>query len=242
MTRSFLYLCCNPDNNQTTVCRARFARSLKQTCDKLLLERYQRIQTAFVEIGQGVREVLNGLPEELEEEDQEDAMELWDLSTWVRDKAKGVLGLLEVTRDKVTQGAEVVNGDVSQILADIVVRAEREAITNTRSLHVEAACQFIHASRQIEELLQPILPTRLVSSGWAGIYRRTLFAGSFSSTEHPFIVFASLAAPLRSTYIVHCAAPTHGSSFGNRIRFFHDGSNSDENSNLSATAFRREHH
>ncbi|CAK9047931.1 unnamed protein product [Durusdinium trenchii] len=142
---------------------SRVCRSLKQMCDKLVLERYQRIQTAFVDIGGGVREVLNGLPEELE--DGEDARELWEIMTKVREKAKDILRLLEVTREhlEVTRSPRGLHGDVSQVLAGILDRAQQEVVRDTRSLHVEAACRFIWATRQVEELLQPTLTPRLVS-------------------------------------------------------------------------------
>lgn len=138
-------------------------------CDKLVLERYQRIQTAFVDIGGGVREVLNGLPEELE--DGEDARELWEIMTKVREKAKDILRLLEVTREhlEVTRSPRGLHGDVSQVLAGILDRAQQEVVRDTRSLHVEAACRFIWATRQVEELLQPTLTPRLVSGSWATI-------------------------------------------------------------------------
>ncbi|CAK9047875.1 Peptidyl-prolyl cis-trans isomerase D (PPIase D) (40 kDa peptidyl-prolyl cis-trans isomerase) (Cyclophilin-40) (CYP-40) (Cyclophilin-related protein) (Estrogen receptor-binding cyclophilin) (Rotamase D) [Durusdinium trenchii] len=146
------------------VCRcSELLPRLWQMCDKLVLERYQRIQTAFVDIGGGVREVLNGLPEELE--DGEDARELWEIMTKVREKAKDILRLLEVTREhlEVTRSPRGLHGDVSQVLAGILDRAQQEVVRDTRSLHVEAACRFIWATRQVEELLQPTLTPRLVS-------------------------------------------------------------------------------
>ncbi|CAK8991894.1 unnamed protein product, partial [Durusdinium trenchii] len=164
-------------------------RSNHQTCDQLLRQRYREIQATFVAIAHRAGDVLDRLPEELLEEDEEEAQaseQLWDLMSWVREKAKGLLELLEVTRDKCPD-TEVVNGDVPhQILAEIVARAELEArggtrnartshggtrnartshggTRNARTSHVEAACSFIHATRQVEELLRPILAPRLGS-------------------------------------------------------------------------------
>lgn len=126
----------------------------------------QVIQETFVEIAHGVQKVLDRLPEELEEDE---AQELWDFMMEVREKVKGVLELLEVTRDKYL-ATEVVNGDVFEILAEIVARAQLEACRatpNHRSFHAEAACTVIHATRQVEELLQPIVTRRLGSGSWA---------------------------------------------------------------------------
>eukprot|EP00913_Durusdinium_trenchii_P002341 g2163.t1 len=111
-------------------------RSNHQTCDQLLRQRYREIQATFVAIAHRAGDVLDRLPEELLEEDEEEAQaseQLWDLMSWVREKAKGLLELLEVTRDKCPD-TEVVNGDVPhQILAEIVARAELEARGGTRN-------------------------------------------------------------------------------------------------------------
>ncbi|CAK9083377.1 unnamed protein product [Durusdinium trenchii] len=123
-------------------------RSLHQACDQQLWKRFQQIRKAFHDIDIRVQAVLEQLPEDLQEEVEEDsidkAMELWDFMKEVRDMAKGILKLLEVTQHQLL-GAEVTNEDLLAILAEIVVRAEHEAvrdeaILDTRKLHIEAAC------------------------------------------------------------------------------------------------------
>ncbi|CAK9033477.1 Putative TPR repeat-containing protein R856 [Durusdinium trenchii] len=141
----------------------RVCRSLNQTCGPVLLQRDREVREAFNDMVSRVRKVLEGLPEDLQEEGNEQkAVDVWDLMTWLKGKCSTILEVLEVTRDKYL-GTEVVNGDVSEILADIVQRARQEAVGDIRTLHVEAACIFIHAARRIEELLQPIVLPRLVS-------------------------------------------------------------------------------
>ena len=133
----------------------------------MLLQRDREVREAFNDMVSRVRKVLEGLPEDLQEEGNEQkAVDVWDLMTWLKGKCSTILEVLEVTRDKYL-GTEVVNGDVSEILADIVQRARQEAVGDIRTLHVEAACIFIHAARRIEELLQPIVLPRLVSGTWA---------------------------------------------------------------------------
>lgn len=53
-------------------------------------------------------------------------------------------------------------------------RAELEAVRDIRfcrNFHVEAACTFTHATRQVENLLQLFLRTRLGSGSWAAVQK-----------------------------------------------------------------------
>ena len=181
-------------------------------------------------------DVLDRLPEELLEEDEEEAQaseQLWDLMSWVREKAKGLLELLEVTRDKCPD-TEVVNGDVPhQILAEIVARAELEArggtrnartshggtrnartshggTRNARTSHVEAACSFIHATRQVEELLRPILAPRLGSGSWAIFCKHILCSHCIYLIKYVLSILPSVgfAAGLQ-VYILHLSSFIH---------------------------------
>ena len=59
------------------------------------------MREAFNDMVSRVRKVLEGLPEDLQEEGNEQkAVDVWDLMTWLKGKCSTILEVLEVTRDK----------------------------------------------------------------------------------------------------------------------------------------------
>ena len=100
--------------HESIVCPALPGHSIRHA-NKLFQQRSREIQEIFVEIASHLRWMLTGLLEQLQEDEAENkAQEVWELMFWVRDQAKGILELLEVTRDNYL-GTEVVDGGILQI-------------------------------------------------------------------------------------------------------------------------------